>query len=505
MSAQSAARRPRTAGAGAPGLGALLAGIAVAGARFERPIGRLRLHSAEVETGDVFIALPGAAADGRDYIAEAVARGAAAVLYEAAGTDRQTGLQDGAALLGIAGLRQRLGELAARHCGRPSRRLRVIGITGTNGKTTVACLLAQALDRLGGRCGYIGTVGAGFSGRLAAAERTTLDAISAQVRLKTLLDEGATHVAMEVSSHGLDQGRVNGIDFKAAVFTNLSQDHLDYHGSMSSYAQAKRKLFEFASLEQAVLNVDDPFGRSLVEFCAARGLAHLTFGAGGALAPSALQLDLGGIRLTLGYRGKTRRIQSKLLGMINVPNLLAVVGALLALGRDWDDIAEVMPELEPPPGRMEVFGRERDGPAVVVDYAHTPEALARALDSLRALCRGRLFVVFGCGGDRDRDKRPQMGRTAQRRAEVCIVTDDNPRSEPPAQIVEHILQGMSGKPQVIHDRVAAVRAAIGQAGPGDVILLAGKGHETCQDIGGARRQLSDRACVPALLAETGTA
>ena len=307
---------------------------------------------------------------------------------------------------------------------------------------------------------------------------------------------------MEVSSHGLDQGRANGIEFDVAVFTNLSQDHLDYHGSMDRYGQAKRKLFEFESLQCAVINADDPFGQELIDYCDSRGLRRITYGRHTAdLVPSDLKLDTRGSRFSINLGSETCKISTRLLGDVNVPNVLAVAGALLALGWKLERIAPILAELEPPPGRMEVFRGDGNGPTVVVDYAHTPDALQRALASLQVLSPGRVFAVFGCGGDRDQDKRPKMGQIAQQHADVCIVTDDNPRTEPPRLIVDQILTGMTGDVQVIHDRVKAVRRAISMAEPDDVILLAGKGHEGYQNIGSEVLDLSDREFVTRLLEE----
>ena len=485
----------------APALGELLQSICENIPMPDRPVGKLRLSSASVEPGDVFIALPGMTADGRDYIPQAVSQGASAVLFEADGSSLESGLEADTAIVAVSGLKPRVGEIASRYFGYPSRNLEVVGITGTNGKTTVAYILAQALESRGSRCGYIGTLGTGLLDSLSESTHTTLDAITAQSRLRDLLDAGASHVAMEVSSHGLDQGRANGIDFDVAVFTNLTQDHLDYHGTMSSYGDAKRKLFEFGSLSHAVINADDAHGRDLVSYCESRNLPCLEFGNSEAdLVPAGLDLDVRGTRFTVQYQSRSWVMESRLIGEVNVPNILALVGVLLSLNWRMEDIVAVMPGLDPPPGRMEVFGGDGQGPVVVVDYAHTPDALERALKSLRPLCDGRLITVFGCGGDRDQDKRPKMGQAAQAMSDLCIVTDDNPRTEPPEQITGHILGGMDADTRVVHDRIEATRAAIALAGPGDVILLAGKGHEGYQDVGDVVLNLSDRDFVPELLA-----
>ena len=285
-----------------PTLRDLLKGILPLPEEMDRTVGRLRLSSAGVEAGDVFIALPGVTADGRDYISQAVERKAAAVLFEAQDAQCESGHQGNTAVIGISGLKTLIGEIASRYHCMPSRNLQITGVTGTNGKTTVAYLLAQALERLGGHCGYIGTLGTGFLDSLKDTELTTLDAISAHARLREFADQDATHAAIEVSSHGLDQGRANGIEFDVAIFTNLSQDHLDYHGSMDRYGRAKRKLFEFESLKCAVINADDPFGQELIDFCDSRGLRRITYGLHNAdLVPTVVSLDTSGSKFSINF------------------------------------------------------------------------------------------------------------------------------------------------------------------------------------------------------------
>ena len=487
-------------------LSELLAGYAEVRHDHDRPIAALQLNSQRVAPGDMFIALPGMITDGRAYIAQALANGAAAVLFEKIGASRgplaKDSVKHDAPLIGIENLQQKLGIIAARYFGDPSRHLKMIGITGTNGKTTTAYLVAQALELLGLRCGYAGTIGSGLVGDLRHSALTTMDAISIHQRLSEFLARRAGAVSMEVSSHGLQQGRANGIDFDIAVFTNLTQDHLDYHQSMARYGDAKRKLFEFASLNAVVINSDDDFGRELLQLCNRpdRRLTCLSYGIkSGELQALELETDDQGIRFRLAFHGREQRIDSRLLGEVNVPNILAAIGCLLAMGYAMDAIAEVIARIAAPPGRMEVFSNRPTQPAVVVDYAHTPDALARALKSLKQLCRGNLVVVFGCGGERDQDKRAQMGRIAQENADRVIVTDDNPRTEPAAQIVEQIKQGLSPPITVIHDRRQAVTEAIQSSNPDDLILLAGKGHEQTQTIGNAVNPFSDRAMVAELL------
>ncbi len=491
-------------------LSELLAGYAEVEQGHDCLIAALQLSSQRVGSGDMFIALPGMITDGRAYIDQALANGAAAVLFEKIGASRSALLKDSvkqdALVIGIENLQQKLGIIAARYFGNPSKNLKMIGITGTNGKTTTAYLIAQALELLGIRCGYSGTIGSGFVSDLQHSELTTMDAISIHEQLFEFLANQAGAVSMEVSSHGLEQGRANGIDFDIAIFTNLTQDHLDYHQSMTRYGDAKQKLFEFASLNAVVINSDDNFGRELLQLCNWRGqgLTCVSYGMkSGELQPVELETDDQGIRFKLAFQGQRSRqqIHSRLLGEVNVPNILAAIGCLFAMGYAMGAIAEVVAHIAAPPGRMEVFSNRPAQPAVVVDYAHTPDALERALKSLKSLCRGNLVVVFGCGGDRDQDKRAQMGRIAQSIADRIIVTDDNPRTEPSAQIIEQIKQGLSQPITVIHDRRQAMAEAIKSSNQDDLILLAGKGHEHTQTIGNAVNPLSDRAMVPELLEE----
>ncbi len=489
-------------------LSALLAGYEAIPEVRDCQIGALRLDSRQVESGDMFIALPGMITDGRAYIAQALTNGASAVLFEKTGagddTDRDA-LKHDAPVIGIENLQQKLGTIAARYFGKPSKDLQMIGITGTNGKTTTAYLVAQALELLGIRCGYAGTVGCGLTDSLQHAALTTADAISIQAQLAAFLSARADAVSMEVSSHGLQQGRVNAIDFDIALFTNLTQDHLDYHQSMARYGAAKQKLFEFASLKSVVINNDDEFGRTLLQLCRQQARLECTSYGMKAANPTVdlqaveWQTDAQGIRFELKTKGRSQQIRSKLLGEVNVPNVLAAIGCLQAMGYEIETISDVIAQINAPPGRMERFRNGRSQPTVVVDYAHTPDALERALQSLKPLCRGNLIVIFGCGGERDQGKRSQMGRVAQAIADRVIVTDDNPRSESAARIVAQIKQGLSQPVTVIHERKQALATAIESANQDDWILLAGKGHEQTQKIGRSVRPLSDRAMVRELL------
>ena len=471
----------------------------------ELSLSGLRLDSRAVEPGEGFVALAGARTHGLLHAAEAVRRGAVVVLSEPF---------EGAApllpvpLLVVPGLRERLPQLAQALYAAPTLGLELVGVTGTNGKTSTVQLSAQALQLLGRVAGSIGTLGAGLHGQLVAHERTTPDVLEVHRLLATLSLAGAQVVAMEVSSHALDQGRVAGLQFDVAVFTNLSRDHLDYHGTMAAYAAAKASLFAWDSLRAAVINLDDTQGALIAAGLPERVdlIGFSALGAGNAvLRAGDVALDAAGLHFHLQYGVESVRIDSPLLGRFNVDNLLAVAGVLLALGVDFARVAALLPRLEPIPGRMNRLGGSAAQPLVVVDYAHTPDGLEQALSSLRQHTAGRLLCVFGCGGDRDRGKRPQMAAIAGRLADQVIVTDDNPRSEDGEAIVADILAGFApgAAVEVERDRAAAIRAAIRAAGPADTVLVAGKGHETYQETGDRRLPFDDLAV--AALALRGSA
>jgi UDP-N-acetylmuramoyl-L-alanyl-D-glutamate--2,6-diaminopimelate ligase len=382
--------------------------------------------------------------------------------------------------------------------------MRVIGVTGTNGKTSTVQLLAQALESLGHRTATIGTLGAGLHGQLREGERTTPDAIAVQRLMAEFLGNGATHVAMEVSSHALEQGRVAAMDFAVAAFTNLTRDHLDYHGNMEAYGAAKAKLFAWPDLEAAVINTDDEFGRKLVNKLAPDVKALRLSSAGDVsadIAATDIVTSAEGVAFHLRTPWGSRVLRSRLLGRFNVANLLTVIACLGAIGESFDRIVDAVEALEPVNGRMNRIGGVEGLPLVVVDYAHTPDALEQAITALRAHCAAKLICVFGCGGERDAGKRPQMGDIAERLADIAIVTDDNPRGEDGDAIVSQILAGMK-QPQyatVLRDREAAIRAALGMARPGDVVLIAGKGHETYQEGATGKRAFDDMAVARAAL------
>lgn len=458
----------------------------------------LSADSRLIGAGDVFLAFPGDVHDGRHYIPQAVAAGAAAVLWEAEGYHwpLQTELPN----LPVPGLRSLAAALAARWYDDPSRALWMTGVTGTNGKTSVAHWLGQALTGTGRTSAILGTLGNGLCGALTPASHTTPDCVTLQRLLADYRAAGAEAAVMEVSSHGLDQGRVRGMHFDVAILTNLSRDHLDYHGDMEAYAQAKAKLFGWPGLKWAVLNLDDEFGRALHQRLQGTDVQRLGYGLHrGEVLGSALGLDARGIRMTIATPWGRGEIASPLLGEFNAYNLLAVLSGLLAAGVQLDDALRQLGQLRPVAGRMQTLRLGAGGPTVVVDYAHTPDALEKTLKALRPLTAGRLWCVFGAGGGRDRGKRPLMGGIAAALADAVVVTSDNPRNEAPAAIIADILAGMPPGQTAIIDRAEAIRRAIVTAGVEDVVLVAGKGHEDYQEIHGVRQPFSDLEVARAAL------
>lgn len=493
-------------------LSELLNGIAAFDQAFDCEITGLSLDSRQVKPGGLFLACGGYRTQGHDYVEDAIRAGAAAVLWETEANISHSekllkfppAVKTGVPVISVDCLREKVGEIAARFFGHPSRDMLVIGVTGTNGKTSCSQFIAQVLNK-NVPCGVIGTVGYGLYGRLRFASHTTPDAVTLQALLAEMRDSGARSVVMEVSSHGLDQGRINGTAIDIAVFTNLSRDHLDYHNDMKSYGQAKQRLFAMPGLKHAVINTDDAYGREVMQ-----SLSPSIYGIAYGLAPYEsvpqvlghdLLLDEQGIQLSLTTPWGNGRLQSGLLGRFNASNLLAVIGTLLATGRPLEQVLTNVRGLTTVAGRMERFGGEGAQPLVVVDYAHTPDALEHALRALRDHHPRTLTCVFGCGGDRDRGKRPLMGKVAEQLADKVIVTDDNPRSESPADIVADILTGLEhpDSVMVIHDRATAIAHAIDSSGEGDIILVAGKGHEDYQLVGDRKLIFSDREQVAKLL------
>jgi UDP-N-acetylmuramoyl-L-alanyl-D-glutamate--2,6-diaminopimelate ligase len=453
----------------------------------------LTLDSRSVREGDAFVALRGERHDGIAYVRDAVRRGAVAVLYESGSPVPEGGAWSPIPCVAVSGLAPRVAEIAARFYGEPSRALTVIGVTGTNGKTTCTQLIAQAFGLLGRRCAVIGTLGWGFPGKLEASTHTTPDAVSNQRLLAAVRDQGAAAVAMEVSSHALKQGRVGAIRFRTAVFTNLTHDHLDYHRTLDDYAGSKKLLFEVPGLQHAVVNADDAFGRRILASLPA-GVAATRYGIdadGIELRVEQATFGMDGVYARLSTAWGAGELRAPLLGSFNLSNALAALGVLCVHGVPLQEALDVFPRLKPVPGRMELISAA-NGPMVIIDYAHTPDALEQSLRALRQHCRGRLWCVFGCGGDRDRVKRPLMGRIAWEHADEVIITSDNPRSENASRIIDDICAGIpeQGVRQEVN-RADAIRLGIESAQPGDCVLIAGKGHEDYQEIQGERFAFSD--------------
>lgn len=469
-------------------------------------ITRLVTDSRAVRQGDTFVAYPGEKNDGRQFIAQAIAQGANAVIWEA----QHFAWDDAWQIpnLAVSDLRHKAGWLADAVCGVPSEKLWLVGVTGTNGKTSTSHWIAHALNDAGKKCALIGTLGNGFADALQASANTTPDAIRVHGLLADYLHADAQAVAMEVSSHALAQGRVNGVRFDVALLTNLSRDHLDYHGDMESYAASKRKLLDWQELKFAVLNLDDAFGAQLAEQLRDDGAEVIGYG----LSDAALQLaERLGLRMVYGHLAQmsgqglrldvhtswgAAQINSGLVGRFNAANLLGALAVLLVSGIELDKAAQSLSKVQAVAGRMQRLGNAGQ-PTVIVDYAHTPDALEKVLLALRevgASSGGRLICAFGCGGDRDRGKRAMMGRVAEKFSDHCIVTSDNPRSEDPQRIIGEILGGMTAnKHEVIVERGAAIAHAVGMAQQCDTVLLAGKGHEDYQEIAGVKHPFSDVA------------
>ena len=449
--------------------------------------------SRQVQPGDLFLAYPGAQADGRRYIGDAIARGAQAVLWEPGG-DFVWQPEWRLANFAVQALRSHCGPLAHAIFAQPSERLSLIAITGTNGKTTISQWLARVHRR---RCAIIGTLGAGFPGALCDTGLTTPTATTLTRYLRHFVDAGAQACALEASSIGIAEGRLDGARIDVAVFTNLTRDHLDYHGSEAHYAAAKEALFTWPQLRLAVINLDDPFGRQLAERNRAQKVLCYTQCASvderqGMIRAENIEETPAGMRFRLSTPYGRATVETGLLGRYNLSNLLAVAAVLMDAGMGPKAIADAFATLESPPGRLEKVGGQ-DEPLIVIDYAHTPDALENALGALRGVAQARgavLTVIFGCGGNRDRGKRPLMGEIAVRLADRVVLTSDNPRNEVAQSIIDDIRVG-APQTEVIPDRAEAIRRTVGAAAAADVILLAGKGHEPYQEVAGVRRPFSD--------------
>ncbi len=461
----------------------------------------LTLDSRHVKPGDLFFAFQGMAFDGRKFIPEALQKGAAAILTD--DTKKYS-----SPIFSIENLSQKIGEIASRFFHEPSREMKVIGVTGTNGKTSCTHFLASSLSKLNHPCGIIGTLGNGLYGKLAETNLTTPDGITLQKLLADFLKQNAKHVAMEVSSHSLDQGRVNGIEFSIGIFTNLTRDHLDYHGSMENYGSAKRKLFEFSSLKSAVINADDAFGKKLIEnFSDKKNIYAYSLKKSAALKNVSLiyadeiQSRNAGTYFKIFSPWGSGECFLPLIGNFNISNALAVFTTLCLLEIPFEKNLELISQLNSVPGRMQTWGGDSH-PLVVVDYAHTPDALEKVLIALKEHTEGKVYCVFGCGGDRDKGKRPMMASIAEKYADFIIVTDDNPRHENPEAIVKDLQQGFSRiKPLVEHNREKAIQTAIKNASKKDCILIAGKGAEAYQIVGDEKRAFSDASFVEIYLSK----
>lgn len=456
--------------------------------------------SREVVPGGLFVAYPGEVQDGRDYIEQAIATGAKGVLYEAeSAEDYVQGwpLQAEVDHLAVNGLKQHAGEIAAVYYGEPTQQCQVIGVTGTNGKTTVTQWLAQAFSQAGQKSAVLGTLGYGRVNKLKPTCNTTPDAVLLQAMMAELVEEKNALVAMEVSSHGLVQDRVRGVHFDVAVFTNLSRDHLDYHKTMAAYGAAKRRLFEWDGLKQAVINTDDAFGRTVAQSLIDSGQSVVTYGLNPGLNDSHVQgetvsLSQSGLRMQIVTASERFEVEANVVGEFNALNILAVVATMLTQEISPTEIQAAVAKLTPVAGRMQQLGGNGQ-PLVVVDYAHTPAALETVLKSLRLHCNqaAQLWCVFGCGGNRDKGKRALMAKAASAYADKVVVTSDNPRDEAPMAIIQEIEDGLDGAYWVEVDRAAAIKTALQSAKPADVVLIAGKGHEDYQEIAGVKHKYSD--------------
>jgi UDP-N-acetylmuramyl-tripeptide synthetase len=467
---------------------------------FNQTFTGITADSRQVKPGALFLAYPGTHSDGREYIPQAIQAGAAAVIWDqhdfAWSADWQVSHAP------VADLKQYVGAIAAEYFGHPSQAVHMIGVTGTNGKTSVSQWIAQCLTMLDQKTAVLGTIGNGFvdmGAALAEAANTTPDAILLQSMLADYVEQQAQAVVMEVSSHGLEQGRVNGVAFDIAILTNLSRDHLDYHKTMEAYAAAKQKLFDWNGLRLSVLNADDDFGQRLIEKLRQEGKSLLTYGMHQAdVVGTDLRLHEQGLSMQVSTPHGTATLHAPVLGRFNAYNILAVLTTLLALDYSLDEAIAVIANIRPVTGRMQQFGGGHL-PLVVIDYAHTPDALEKVLSTLKEQQPARLVCVFGCGGDRDAGKRPLMGDIASQLADAVIVTSDNPRSENPDAIIRDIIAGIAVPFEKIQDREIAIQTAVKSAQAGDIVLVAGKGHEDYQEIAGVRYPFSDALIAQAAL------
>lgn len=463
----------------------------------------LAVDSRKVKAGNCFLAYPGHHSDGREFLSAAVSAGAGSALVEAEGFETQS---YGVPVIAVPGLKNRLGDIASEFYGNPSAKLKLVAITGTNGKTSVSQLLAQALDYLGQPCGVVGTLGNGLVGKLQSTINTTPDVVDCNRLLAEMHEQGATCVTMETSSHGLVQGRVDGLSIYSALVTNISRDHLDYHGTMEAYAEAKALLVSHPGLEHLVLNWDDE--RVAAMTASMQKETRLwSFSLQNrddvAVRTSSVHYGKQGIELVVCHGDSQARLHSELIGEFNGANLVASLTLLLTFGVELAEAVQALSKVKPVLGRMQRVPATIDQPMVIIDFAHTPDALEKALLALKRHAEGRIWCVFGCGGDRDAGKRPLMAEVVAELADELVITADNPRSETFSGIVSDMVKGIphSVAFQVIEDRADAVAYAISNAAAGDVVLIAGKGHEDYQEIAGRKHPYSDFDAAMSALAK----
>lgn len=458
------------------------------------------LDSRVIRPGFLFVAVQGLVVDGRDFIDQAIENGAKVVLKQA--SQQAVYSLANCWVIEVPELDKQVSVIAANFYGHPSRKLLTVGVTGTNGKTTVSQLIAQAFYELSQNSSVLGTAGNGVWPELNTATHTTPDAVNLQAFMAEYVEQGAQVLAMEVSSHGLDQGRTENVEFDVAVFTNLTRDHLDYHGSMEEYGRAKAKLFDVPSLKASVINLDDPFSSSLLKFAKGVVWTYSQSNKDADVFCEDIELTSKGMQLAVSTPEGSALMTTRLVGHFNVSNVLSVVCVLLSQGIALSQVVELVSKFQPISGRMETFGEEKQ-PKVVVDYAHTGDALEKALMAVKEHCRGKLYCVFGCGGDRDRGKRPVMASIAEKFSDFVVLTNDNPRTEDPERIIDDVMSGFASPYLVLveKDREKAIRLAVHQAKPGDWVLVAGKGHEDYQDIQGVKQPFSDVEKVKQALLE----
>lgn len=478
-------------------LSQLLHGVCQIPAAIDRSVSGLTLDSRSVNSGEVFLACVGTQLDGREFIEDAIKKGASAIVAEADTNEGQFVLKDEVPIIAIHHLNQKLARLAANFYHHPARSLRIVGVTGTNGKTSCSHFIASALQKLPIVCGVIGTLGNGIVGQIQPGNMTTPDAVALQGVFASLLQQGAQAVAMEVSSHSIDQGRINEVPFEVAVFTNLTQDHLDYHGSMENYGATKRRLFENAALPHAVINADDAFGlemirtlrdtKDIVAYSVKQTQCDVPL-----VYAEDIRLDVTGLNASVVTPWGKGKLAVPLVGLFNLSNVLAALTTLCLLKIPFKQALQSLASVQPVPGRMQTLGGG-DQPLVVVDYAHTPDSLEKALIALKEHSQGRLLCLFGCGGNRDKGKRPLMAKIAEKYADLVVVTNDNPRHEAPEQIAAEIMSGFQDNSRIIVqlDRSKAIQYVIQCAKVGDCVLIAGKGAETYQQIGDEKIAFSD--------------